>query len=64
MTDTTTIQITKDQHADLAARKNYDDEPIKAVVGRLLEQESGNVDYAEIERRCERAVENTLEARR
>jgi len=63
MTDTTTIQITTEQRDELQARKTYDDEPIKAVVGRLLEQESGNVDYAEIERRCGRAVESTLPKR-
>jgi len=65
MTDTTTIQITKDQHAELAARKNYDDEPIKAVIGRLLEEDTGgSVDYAEIQTRVERAVENALPERR
>jgi hypothetical protein len=64
MGETTTIQITTEQRDELTARKTYDDEPIKAVVGRLLEQETGEVDYAEIERRCERAVEHTLEARR
>jgi len=63
MSDTTTIQITTEQRDELAARKTYDDEPIKAVVGRLLEQEAGEVDYAEIERRCERAVEAALPKR-
>jgi len=88
MTDTTTIQITTEQRDKLQARKTYDDEPIKAVIGRLLENEEAarpgpdadiagevrelrraisndtEVDYAEIERRCEQAVESTLEARR
>lgn len=64
MTDTTTIQITTDQRDELTARNTYDDEPLKAVIGRLLEQQGGEVDYAEIERRCERAVENALEGHR
>jgi len=40
MSETTTIQITKDQHAELAARKNYANEPMKAVIGRLLEEDT------------------------
>lgn len=64
MSETTTIQITTEQRDDLAARKTYDDEPLKAVLGRLLEQETDSIDYAEIETRCERAVENALESRR
>jgi len=87
MTDTTTIQITTEQRDELQARKTYDDEPIKAVIGRLLENEEAarpspaggiaeevrelrraisndtEVDYAEIERRCERAVESALPKR-
>jgi len=46
MTETTTIQITKTQHDELAARKTYDDEPIKAVIGRLLE---GDTDVRDAE---------------
>jgi len=36
MTDHTTIQITKAQAAELAQLRNYDDEPYKSVIGRLL----------------------------
>jgi hypothetical protein len=39
MGETTTIQITTEQRDALVARKTYDDEPIKAVVGRLLEDD-------------------------
>lgn len=41
MTDTTTVQITTDQRDELVARKTYDDEPLKAVLGRVL-SESGD----------------------
>ena len=46
MTETTTIQITTEQRDELAARKTYDDEPLKAVLGRVL-AESGD-DAADI----------------
>jgi hypothetical protein len=36
MGETTTIQVTTEQRDELAARKTYDDEPLKAVIGRLL----------------------------
>jgi hypothetical protein len=39
MAETTTIQITTEQRDALAARKTYDNEPMKAVIGRLLESE-------------------------
>lgn len=42
MTETTTIQITKEQRNELETRKSYDDEPIKSVIARLLEQHPDN----------------------
>ena len=37
--DTTTIEITGDQHDDLEERKQHKRESFKSVVGRLLDRE-------------------------
>jgi len=42
VTDHTTIQITTEQAAELAARRTYDDEPYKSVIARLLDDEDAN----------------------
>jgi len=38
MTEYTTIQVTKEQVDKLKARRLHDDEALKSVVGRLLDQ--------------------------
>jgi len=64
MTETTTIQITTEQADQLRELRQYDDEPYKSIIARLLEQETdANVDYAEVERRCARAVESLFSNR-
>ena len=41
--DTTTIEITEDQRDELKALKAHDRESYKAVIGRLLEGNGGDV---------------------
>jgi len=39
MSDTTTIQVTEEQRDELKDRKNYDAEPYKSVLARLLAED-------------------------
>jgi len=57
MSETTTIQITTEQRDALVARKTYDDEPIKAVVGRLLQEgDAGDVGPVTLEATERKAI--------
>ena len=61
MVEHTTIQITQGQHNELTGRKMYDNEPMKAVIGRLLKagvSEEENCD--DLEARVEQAVMRAL----
>lgn len=61
MAEHTTIQITQGQHNELTGRKMYDNEPMKAVIGRLLKagvSEGAGCD--DLEARVEQAVMRAL----
>jgi len=65
MSDTTTIEVRMDQ-AEQLRKIQRENGNYKTAIDRLLEawgsesEAIDTVDYAEIERRCERAVESTL----
>lgn len=66
MTETTTIQVRRDQ-AERLKEIRRENGNYKTALDELLEAYDGSstdeVDYAEIERRCERAVESALPKR-
>jgi hypothetical protein len=62
MTETTTIQITKEQACELDARREYDDEPYKSVIARILKDGDGNnsaIDSDEVARKVAERLEGS-----